>query len=98
MDLDDRISDRRIFKEFRNGVFYEDLYKKYKATERDLISILNKNIKGNYDYKRILSGGIQAQKQFISHLNTRWNPLKPDEPFENESPYLNGTSSKKKIS
>ena len=98
MTLDERISGRRIYKEFRNGVFYEELYKKYQLTEKDLISILNRNIKGNYDYKRILSGGIKAQEQFLNHLKTRWNPLKPDEPFETIPPYLNGNPLKKKIS
>ena len=99
MTLDDRISKgTKIFKEFRRGVFYEELYRKYQTTENNLISILNRNIKGNYDYKRILSGGLQAQKQFLKHLNTRWNPLKTDEPFENKSPYLNGNPFKKKIS
>ncbi len=99
MDLNDRISSgRKLYKEFRSGIFYEELYKKYQVTEKDLINSLNSNIKGNYDYKRILSGGLQAQKQFLSHLNARWNPLKPDEPFENKPPYLNGNPSKKKIS
>ena len=64
-----------IFKEFRRGVFYEDLYEKYNIDENILIDILNHNVKGRYDYKRILSGGLKAQKQFISHLKSRWNPL-----------------------
>lgn len=89
---------KKIYQEFRRGVFYEELYRKYQITESNLVSILNRNIKGNYDYKRILSGGLQAQKQFNGHLNNRWNPLKPDEPFENISPYLNGSPSKEKIS
>ncbi|MFW9993900.1 MAG: hypothetical protein ACFFD4_17780 [Candidatus Odinarchaeota archaeon] len=79
---------RKIFYEFRRGVFYEDLYEKYGITESNLISILRRNIKGNYDFKRILSGGLKAQKQFIRHLKNRWNPLEPDAPWENISPYL----------
>lgn len=77
----------KIFKEFRNGVFYEELYKNHDITEKDLIDILNRNIKGNYDYEKILSGGLKAQKHFIKHLNSRWNPIKPG-PFENISPYV----------
>jgi hypothetical protein len=77
----------KIYKDFKNGVFYEEIYEKYEITEDILIKILNRNIKGNYDYKRILSGGLEAQKQFNSHLKSRWNPLKP-EPFENISPYI----------
>ena len=77
----------KIFKDFRSGVYYEEIYKKYEITEKILISILNGNVKGDYDYERILSGGLKAQKQFIRHLNSRWNPLKP-EPFENVSPYI----------
>ena len=78
----------QIFKDFRNGVFYEELYEKYDITEKTLINILNRNVKGRYDYEKILSGGLKAQKQFIAHLNSRWNPLKPGEPFENISPYV----------
>ncbi|MHA2249763.1 MAG: hypothetical protein ACXAD7_05345 [Candidatus Kariarchaeaceae archaeon] len=77
-----------IFKKFRSGIFYEDIYKEHDINETDLISILNRNIKGNYDYKRILNGGHAAQKQFLKHLNNRWNPLEPDAPFESISPYI----------
>ena len=78
----------QIFKDFRRGVFYEELYEKYDITEKVLIKILNSNVKGRYDYEKILSGGLHAQKQLIAHLNSRWNPLKPGEPFENISPYV----------
>ncbi|MHA1109880.1 MAG: hypothetical protein ACTSRE_02170 [Promethearchaeota archaeon] len=77
-----------IFRKFRQGVFYEDLYTEFDISEYDLITILQSNIKGKYDYKRILKGGIAAQKQFIAHLKTRWNPLEPDKPGEDISPYL----------
>lgn len=86
--------DRNIFRKFRQGVFYEDLYEEYHITEEDLIYIISHNVKGRYDYKRILSGGIEAQKQFIFHLNSRWNPLEPDAPYKQVSPYIN---QKKKI-
>lgn len=77
----------QIFKDFRRGVFYEELYEKYDISEKTLINILNNNVKGRYDYKRILSGGLEAQKQFIAHLNSRWNPIEPG-PFETISPYI----------
>ena len=86
----------KIFKDFRKGIFYEELYKKYDITEKALINILNRNIKGNYDYKRILSGGIASQKQFLHHLNNRWNPLEPEKPFTDVSPYYNAKEPKKK--
>lgn len=78
----------RIYKLFRQGMFYEALYKEYDISEEDLISILQRNIKGNYDYKRILNGGLNAQKQFIAHLNSRWNPLDPNKQNIEISPYL----------
>jgi hypothetical protein len=84
-----------IFNEFRHGVFYEEIYKKYRITEKQLIFILQRNIKGKYDYKRILSGGIEAQKQFNKHLSNRWNPLDPDAPWEPFSPYLERDYDKK---
>jgi len=77
----------QIFKDFRRGVSYEELYEKYDIDQKTLISILNRNVKGRYDYERILSGGLKAQKQFIAHLNSRWNPIEPG-PFENISPYV----------
>jgi len=77
-----------IFRKFRQCVFYEDLYNEFDISEDELISILQRNIKGKYDYKRILNGGLAAQKQFIAHLNTRWNPLEPDKPSEDLSPYI----------
>ncbi|MHA2332936.1 MAG: hypothetical protein ACXAEU_13015 [Candidatus Hodarchaeales archaeon] len=82
------LSDKKIFQEFRRGVFYEEIYEKHDIAEKDLINILQKNIKGNYDYQQILSGGLNAQKQFIKHLNSRWNPLEPDATWESISPYL----------
>jgi hypothetical protein len=81
-------SPHTIFQKFRQGVFYEDLYKEHEISEEDLISILQRNIKGNYDYKRVLNGGLDAQKQFIAHLNTRWNPLDPNKQNKEISPYL----------
>jgi len=78
----------KIFKDFRNGIFYEEIYARYEITEKTLIGILQRNIKGRYDYQRVLSSGLKGQKQFIRHLNSRWNPLKPDEPWESISPYL----------
>ncbi len=53
----------------------------------DLIAILQRNIKGKYDYKRILSGGLAAQNQFVAHLKSRWNPLEPEKPGKDMSPY-----------
>ena len=89
MSLDDVLGPAlKIFKDFKNGVFYEEIYKKYEITEDTLISILNRNIKGNYDYKRILSGGLAAQKQFLKHLANRWNPLEPDAPHKDIKPYV----------
>ena len=76
------------FKDFRHGVFYEEIYEHYDMAEEDLIFVLQRKIKGRYDYKRILSGGIEAQKQFLRHLNNRWNPLEPDAPWESISPYI----------
>ncbi|MHA1674631.1 MAG: hypothetical protein ACTSYI_13515 [Promethearchaeota archaeon] len=82
--------DREIFRAFRQGEFYEDLYQKFDIDEQDLIHILQRNVKGNYDYSRILSGGIGAQLQFIRHLNHRWNPLDPDASWESVTPYTSG--------
>ncbi|MHA1373323.1 MAG: hypothetical protein ACTSR7_03400 [Promethearchaeota archaeon] len=76
------------FKDFQHGIFYEEIYEHYDMTEEDLIFVLQRKIKGRYDYKRILSGGIGAQKQFLRHLNNRWNPLEPDAPWESISPYI----------
>ncbi len=81
-------SSKKIFSDFRRGVFYEELYSTYDITEDVLVRVLQRNIKGNYDYHQILSGGLNAQKQFIRHLNSRWNPLKPDTKWESISPYL----------
>jgi hypothetical protein len=81
---------RDIFKAFRRGEFYEDLYQKYEIDEKDLINILQHNIKGSYDYSRILNGGESAQQQFISHLNNRWNPLEPNSPWKSVNPYGGG--------
>jgi len=77
-----------IFREFSQGIFYEKLYEKYQIDEKKLIPILEENIKGNCDYKRIFSGGHEAQKQFIKYLKRCWNPLEPKAPWENISPYL----------
>ena len=63
-----------IYKKFRQGVFYEKIYEEYAITQDDLIAILRRNIKGNYDYKRILSTGHAGQKEFIRHLNNQWRP------------------------
>ena len=52
-----KLSKHKIFHDFRRGVFYEEIYEKYNITEKGLIRVLQMNIKGNYDYKRILSGG-----------------------------------------
>ncbi len=81
------------FKDFRHGIFYEGIYEHYDMTEEELIFIIQRKIKGSYNYKRILSGGIVSQKQFLKHLNNRWNPLEPDAPWESISPYI---ESKKK--
>ena len=86
--IDSQNHSHKIFHKFRQCVFYEDLYKEFDITEDDLISILQRNIKGNYDYKRILKGGFPSQKRFIAHLNSRWNPLKPDKHEIEISPYL----------
>ncbi|MHA2252245.1 MAG: hypothetical protein ACXAD7_17905 [Candidatus Kariarchaeaceae archaeon] len=66
--------DLGIFKKFRQGVFYEKIYSECNITQEDLIAILKRNIKGNYDYKQILSTGHEGQKQFIRHLAKQWNP------------------------
>ncbi|MHA2089578.1 MAG: hypothetical protein ACW98K_01865 [Candidatus Kariarchaeaceae archaeon] len=66
--------DLGILKKFRQGVFYEKIYAEYDITQDDLIAILSRNIKGNYDYKQILSTGHEGQKQFIRHLAKQWNP------------------------
>ena len=76
-----------IFRAFKRGVFYELLYEDYDIKQQDLIRILQKSIKGNYDYQQILSGGEKAQKQFLKHLSSRWNPLEPDAPWEEKSAY-----------
>ena len=78
----------RIYKDFKSGVPCLEIYEKYNLSEKNLLDILQKKIKGNYDYKRILSGGIKAQKQFINHLNNRWNPLDPEAAWEEISPYV----------
>ena len=77
-----------IFQDFHKGIFYEKIYEKYRITEDELICVLEQYIKGNYNYQRILRGGFKAQEQFLKHLKTRWNPLKPDAPWEDISPYL----------
>jgi hypothetical protein len=93
----DRLREIQIYREFRQGILYEDLYKKYEITKSDLTSLLKRMIKGNYDYNRILSGGLKSQNQFIKHLNNRWNPFEPDLPWEAIPPYLEGIKSKKEI-
>ena len=92
-----RIREIQIYREFRQGILYEDLYKKYEITESDLASLLKRRIKGNYDYNRILSGGLQSQNQFIRHLNNRWRPLEPDAPWEDIPPYIEGIKKKVEI-
>ena len=87
-NIDSKHSPHNIFRKFRQGVFYEDLYKEFNITEGDLIAILERKIKGNYDYKRILKGGAIAHKQFIAHLDSRWNPLKQDTHEIEIHPYL----------
>jgi len=77
-----------IFREFTRGIPYEIIYEKHQINEEGLQRILEENIKGNYDYKRILRGGLEAQKQFLKHLKNRWNPLEPDASWENISPYI----------
>jgi len=77
-----------IFREFSRGIFYKEIYEKYQIDEEELQRILEENIKGNYDYKRILRGGLEAQKQFLKHLKKRWNPLEPNASWENISPYI----------
>ncbi|MBD3353160.1 MAG: hypothetical protein GF364_16885 [Candidatus Lokiarchaeota archaeon] len=78
-----------FYREFMNGTFYEELYKEYDLTEDQLIRILQRKIKGRYNYKRILSGGHKSQLQFIKHLKNRWNPLEPEAPWTAIPPYLN---------
>ena len=70
-----RFSRKKIFHDFKQGIFYQDLYLKYKISETELISILQTHVKGNFDYKKILRGGKMAQEKFLTHLRTRWNPL-----------------------
>ncbi len=85
----EKIEVNNAFNEFRRGMIYKDIYEKYNMTEEELIFILQRKIKGKYDYHRILNGGIEGQKQFLRHLNNRWNPLDPDVPWEAKSPYIN---------
>ncbi|MCY3412220.1 MAG: hypothetical protein INQ03_11355 [Candidatus Heimdallarchaeota archaeon] len=77
-------TDHMIFKKFRSGIYFKDLLEEYEIDVDHLIHILQKNIKGNYDYSRVLTSH-KAQKQFIAHLNTRPNPLDPS-PIEKEIP------------
>ncbi len=50
MVLDDRIVGTKIYRKFRSGVFYEELYRKYQITENDLLNILNRN--NGLDYRK----------------------------------------------
>lgn len=84
----EKIKFNNTFNEFRRGMFYKNIYEKYNMTEKELIFILQRKIKGSYDYHRILNGRIEAQKQFLIHLNNRWNPLDPNAPVEPISPYI----------
>jgi hypothetical protein len=77
------------YREFASGTPCAEIYQKYNINEAQFIAILRVNIKGSYDYHRILAGGIEAQRQFLRHLNARWNPLEPGRVWEDISPYLN---------
>lgn len=84
-----------VFKKFRQGTPLNEIYKEFGISKDQLAQILKRKIKGRYDYDRILASNA-AQKQFLSHLNHRWNPLEPDAPFKNIPPYLPGTGIKEK--
>ena len=86
-----------ILREFRKDVFYEDLYKKYEIDQKDLIGILKRSIKGRYNYQRILSGGLIAQRQFNKHLNNRWNPLEPGGEWVAIKPYIDSVKKKEPV-
>ncbi len=86
--LPGHVRDTMIFRAFKRGILYESLYKDHAINQKELIAILQKNIKGNYDYQQILSGSEKSQKQFLKHLGSRWNPLEPDAPWEKVSPYV----------
>lgn len=78
----------KIFHDFRRGVPAEALYAQYDIDEATLADILQRNIKGNYDYKKILAGGKAGQAQFLRHLNARWNPLDPGAKPDPVTPYV----------
>jgi hypothetical protein len=81
---------QHIKRDFRKNVLYEEIYEKYHINQKNLITILKRSIKGNFDYEKILSGGIESQKQFNLHLDNRWNPLNENAPFKHVPIYLNG--------
>jgi hypothetical protein len=83
-----KLLDSEIFKQFEQCVPIEDIYKNFNINQEILIKILQRNIKGNYDYPRILNGGDDAQKQFLLHLENRWDPLNPKKPFKNIPAYI----------
>ena len=66
--------DKIIFNKFKKGKFYEDIYIENNITKEDLIDILQKNIKGNYDYhvRCVDSGGnlIEESTQFYLDIDT----------------------------
>ncbi len=78
----------KIFHDFRKLVPVKKILKKYSITEEELINILQRNIKGNYDYKQIFKGELKAHKQFIKHLNNRFDPLNPHKEWKQVSPYV----------
>ncbi len=78
----------KIFHDFRKLVPVDEILSIYDITEVQLIEVLQKSIKGNYDYVRILKARFRGQKQFIKHLNNRWDPLNPRKKLKEVSPYV----------
>ena len=79
---DSRFRSHEIYKKYRRGVYFKDILEEYDITEDDLIAILNRNIKGNYNYKEIFKGGHMAQKKHIADLNSRPPAyIRPEMPY-----------------
>ena len=82
---DSKFRSYEIYKKYRRGVFFKDILEEYNITEDDLIAILNRNIKGNYNYKEIFKGGHMAQKAHIAELKSRPPPyIHPEMPYHED--------------
>lgn len=69
----------KIYKEYRKGRYFKEICEEYGISEKDLIAILNRNIKGNFNYEEIFKKGHEGQLEQIRHLNSRLPSFIPPE-------------------